>query len=248
MSSYGVNSDNDPLVTVSWWDRLNASALLAITPEYRGIKRAQEAGFGSKPTFDQLPPMPLAYKVIAGVKVRYAHAGSPDRPTVILLNPLPQSIVAFAPVWERLASRFNLYAYDLPGFGGSDGGVDYMTFESQGRFLRDFITEFSIKHPHLVGPDIGMAAILAYATQQPNEVESIVIGDGPGIAPSANGSIIDKMVNSSFWRSVMKSAGAGAFVHAANQLCYVNYVPDSGGGFRLHPLLFRSHWSGHEVV
>ena len=194
MSSYGANRKDEPLMSVSLWDRLNANVLLTITPEYRGIKDAQGADFGSKPTFDRLAPMPLAYRVIAGVKVRYAHAGSPDRPSVILLNPLPQSIVAFAPVWERLASRFNLYAYDLPGFGGSDGGVEYMTFESQGRFLRDFIAEFAIKRPHLVGPDIGMAAALAYVTQQPNEVESIVIGDGPGIAPSTNGSIINKMV------------------------------------------------------
>ena len=40
-----------------------------------------------------------------------------------------------------------------------------------------------------------MAAALAYVTQQTNEVESIVIGDGPGIAPSTNGSIINKMVD-----------------------------------------------------
>ena len=152
--------------------------------------------------------------------------GSPDNPTVILLNPLPQSIVAFAPIWEQLASQFNLYAYDLPGFGRSEGGNEMMTFEAQGQFLRDFINEFKIQKPHLVGPDIGMAAALHYVTHFPNDVESLMIGDGPGIAPSKNGSIINKAVNSGFWRLGFKVTGAATFVHAANQLCYVNYVPN----------------------
>jgi len=114
--------------------------------------------------------MPLEFKTIAGVKVRYAHAARQDCPTVLLMNPLPQSIVAFAPLWDGLASHLNLYAYDLPGFGGSEGGLEYMTFETQGRFLNDFIAEFDIQSPHLVGPDVGMSAALAYVTHFPNEV------------------------------------------------------------------------------
>jgi pimeloyl-ACP methyl ester carboxylesterase len=216
----------EPLKRASWLDRFNAGVLLAITPEYGAVKRAQGKNYGTQPTFTRLAPMPLAFKTIAGVRVRYAHAGSPDNPTVILLNPLPQSIVAFAPIWERLASQFNLYAYDLPGFGRSNGGAEYMTFEAQGGFLRDFIAEFGIETPHLVGPDIGMAAALHYVTHFPNDVASLVVGDGPGIVPSKNGSIINKAVKSGFWRLVFKATGAGTFVHAANQICYLNYVPN----------------------
>ncbi len=211
---------------VTWLDRFNTRALLLITPEYGGVKRAQGPEYGKQPTFSRPAPMPLEFKSIAGIRTRYAHAGSPDNPTVILLNPLPQSIVAFAPIWEQLASQFNLYAYDLPGFGRSEGGNEMMTFEAQGKFLRDFISEFNIHKPHLVGPDIGMAAALHYVTHFPNDVESLMIGDGPGIAPSTNGSIINKAVNSGFWRLGFKVTGAGTFVHAANQLCYVNYVPN----------------------
>ena len=92
-----------------------------------------------------------------------------------------------------------------------------MTFEAQGRFLRDFISEFGIEKPHLVGPNVGMAAALAYVTHFPNDVASLAIGDGPGIAPSQNGSVINKMVDSGFWRLIFKIAGAGTFVHAANK-------------------------------
>jgi pimeloyl-ACP methyl ester carboxylesterase len=214
------------LKTISWLDKLNANVLLAITPEYSTIQQARGKGYGKQPTFRQPAPMPLDFKDIAGVKVRFAHAARQDSPTVILMNPLPQSIVAFAPLWDGLASHFNLYAYDLPGFGSSEGGVEHMTFEAQGRFLHDFIAEFGIQSPHLVGPDIGMPAALAYVAHFPNDVASLLIGDGPGIAPSNNGSVINKIANSAFWRLVFKIAGAATFVQAGNSLCYVNYVPN----------------------
>ena len=207
-------------------DRFSTSVLLLVTPEYGDVKRAQGSGFGQQPTFSSPAPMPLQFREIAGVNVRYAHAGSPDNPTLILLNPLPQSIVAFAPIWERFASQFNLYAYDLPGFGRSEGGTEFMTFAAQGQFLSDFISEFEIEKPHLVGPDIGMSAALHYVTNFPNQVESLIIGDGPGIKPSSNGSIISKVVDSAFWRLVFKIGGAGTFVNAGNRICYLNYVPN----------------------
>lgn len=210
----------------TWLDRLNTSVLLAVTPEYTEVKKAQGRDYGEQPTFPSPAPMPLEFKNISGVTVRYAHAGSAENPTVILLNPLPQSIVAYAPIWESFASQFNLYAYDLPGFGRSEGGNEFMTFEAQGKFLRDFIAEFKIEKPHLVGPDIGMSAALHYVTNFPNEVESLIVGDGPGIAPSANGSIINKVVNSAFWRLIFKVGGAGTFVNAGNRVCYLNYVPN----------------------
>ncbi len=98
-----VNSHipTEPLRAASWLDKFNASALLAITPEYRAVKRAQGKSYGTQPTFTRPAPMPLEFKTIAGVKVRYAHAGSPDNPTVILLNPLPH-LRRYRPRWLKL--------------------------------------------------------------------------------------------------------------------------------------------------
>jgi hypothetical protein len=50
-----------------------------------------------------------------------------------------------------------------------------------------------------------------------HRAQSLLIGDGPGIAPSANGSVIDKMVTSAFRRRVFKTAGAGAFVECGDR-------------------------------
>jgi pimeloyl-ACP methyl ester carboxylesterase len=212
---------------IGLYGKLNAGVLLAITPEHKTISSAQRAsGRGDKPTsaaagFSMQP----AYRTIGGVKVRLAEGGKQDGPTVLLLSPLPQSILAFDPIWTRLGEQSRLVALDLPGFGRSEGGVEFMTFEAQGRFLEDFVNELGLEQVHIVGPDVGMAAALHYVIHSRHRAASLLIGDGPGIAPSHNGSVIDKMVHSGFWRMVFQIAGAGAFVEAANRLCYVNYVP-----------------------
>lgn len=213
-------------IRVSIWSRFKASAFLAITPEYSSIKKAQSKSQDKQPTFEKLDPLPLEFAKIDGVKVRYAHEGQANKPTIILLSPLPQSILAYAPIWNKLVSNYNVYVYDMPGFGGSEGGKDYMNFEMQGLFLQKFIEYFKIQKPHIVGPDVGMAAALYYVCNLPNEVESLIIGDGPGVRPSQNGSLISKMVNSRLWRSVFSIVGAETFVFVGSRLGYVNYYPN----------------------
>jgi hypothetical protein len=41
------------------------------------------------------------------------------RDHALLVTPCPESLLAFEPIWARLAERFHLVAIDLPGFGRS---------------------------------------------------------------------------------------------------------------------------------
>jgi pimeloyl-ACP methyl ester carboxylesterase len=210
---------------ISLYGSLNCGVLLAITPEHSKIKatRAPKAGRPeARPTQFSIKPQ---LRTIAGVKVRYADGGKADGPVVLLLCPLPQSILAFDPIWDRLGARFRVVALDLPGFGRSEGGLEFMTFKAQGDFLQTFINELGLSDVHIIGPDIGMSAALHYVIHSDHKVASLIIGDGPGIDPSSNGSVIDKMVTSGFWRMVFRIAGSSAFVAAGNALCYVNYSP-----------------------
>jgi pimeloyl-ACP methyl ester carboxylesterase len=210
-------------------DQAIASALLLITPEYGGVRRVQRRNNRSRtPSLPAPAAMPLETVESLGERIRIARQPRPDAPTVLLLCPLPQSIVAFAPIWPSLAERFDLVAADLPGFGGSSGGIDWMTFAAQGRFLAGLIEQLGLQKPHIVAPDVGMAAAVAGVIQHPGLASSLVIGDGPSIAPSNNGSIINKLVKSGFWRFMVTMAGAGTFVEAANRLAYVTYTPNPG--------------------
>jgi pimeloyl-ACP methyl ester carboxylesterase len=100
-----------------------------------------------------------------------------------------------------------------------------MNTETQSRILAEFVSQMHISDFHLVGPDIGMPVALHYALRGDCRAKSLVIGDGPGISPTFNGSIIDRMVDSALWRLIFRIGGAGTFVAGANKLCYVNYTP-----------------------
>jgi len=213
-------------IKVSPFTKFCTKAFLMITPEYKEIKKAKKMFQSIEPTFSTLPDMPISSIDIKGVNIRYAHSSLEDKPTVILLSPLPQSIIAFAPIWGILSKRYNLYAVDLPGYGRSEGGNEYMTFKRQGKFLQDFIDVFNIKNPHIVGPDVGMAASLSYVCHNSTNVSSLLIGDGPGAKPSQNGSVINKLEKSRFWRTAFGILGSEVFAYAGINLGYVNYSPN----------------------
>ena len=171
------------------------------------------------------PVLPILTKDIGGVQIRYAHQENPGKPAVILLSPFPLSLLSFAGVWDRLARDHDLYAVDLPGFGGSEGGPEHMTFVGQGAFLAEFIAALNISKPHIVGADVGLPAALMLAIEHPELVASAMVGDGPAVSPSSNGSIIEKMVKSPFWHSIIRASGSAALVDGTKRLAYRSYVP-----------------------
>ena len=210
---------------ISLFDSLNASVLIALTPEYPKVKAARLA------STDQITARPGPFAMhpefvsIEGKRLRYARGGLAAGPTVLMLSPLPQSILCFDQIWPTLADHFRLVALDLPGFGRSEGGYEVMTFEEQSRVLDAFVRAMDLHDLHIVGPDVGMPVALHYAMHREHRATSLIVGDGPCVLPTANGSIIDKAVNSAFWRMIFRITGSGAFVEGANRLAYVNYTP-----------------------
>jgi pimeloyl-ACP methyl ester carboxylesterase len=219
-----MNSTPDP---IGFFGKLNASVLLTVTPEYGELKAVRRPGAGRAEARETHFAIQPEYRDIGGVKVRYAEGGKQDGPVVLLLSPLPQSILCYDPIWTKLGEYCRLIALDLPGFGRSEGGLEFMSFEAQSRFLHEFIQTLSLKQVHLVGPDVGMAAALHYVIHQDHDAASLLIGDGPGIVPSMNGSIINKAVDSGFWRMMFQITGAKAFVEGGYRLACVNYVPSA---------------------
>ncbi|WP_293442110.1 alpha/beta hydrolase [Planktotalea sp.] len=205
--------------------RLNAASLMMITPEFYKLrsKRSKGAGkinhdlanFTMKPEFMQLD----------GLKIRYATGGKADGPTVLFLSPLPQSILCYDTTWSSLSPSTNLVALDLPGFGQSQGNISYMTFAAQSAFLHKFIAKLGLTDVHIVAPDVGMPVALHYVMHRDHKAKSIMIGAGPSVQPSADGSLVRKMIGSIFWRFVFTMTGAPAFIGGANQLGYLKYSP-----------------------
>jgi hypothetical protein len=61
-------------------------------------------------------PTEMQFRVIDGLSVRFAQSADADRGAQdLLLNPWPECLLAFEPVWARLAEHACLVAVELPG-------------------------------------------------------------------------------------------------------------------------------------
>ena len=79
-----MNSTSKP---IGLFDKLNASVLLAVTPEYGKIKAARREGAGRISPSSRPQVMQPEYRSIAGVKVRVAEGGQTRRSCGVASEP-----------------------------------------------------------------------------------------------------------------------------------------------------------------
>lgn len=205
--------------------RINAMNLMLITPEFYRIRRIRSRGAAQIDHSDSQFAMTPEFIDLGGLKIRIATDRQSDKPTVLFLSPLPQSILCYDAVWSQLAGDADLVAVDLPGFGRSEGQSEHMTFAAQSAFLEQFIDTMGLSDVHIIAPDVAMPVAMHYAIHRPHKAKTLMIGDGPGIFPSHDGSLIRKITKSGFWRTLVRLNGARTFIAGATQLGYLHYSP-----------------------
>jgi pimeloyl-ACP methyl ester carboxylesterase len=127
-------------------------------------------------------PFQMQFRVIDGLTVRFAE--SADRGHhALLLSPWPESLLAFEPMWARLAGQAHLVAIDLPGFGHSQRHDGLLSPRAMGEFIIRAADAFGLTRPHVVGPSIGTAASLFAAAAHPGRLRSLVVGSGGAAVP-----------------------------------------------------------------
>jgi len=132
-------------------------------------------------------PIQTRFRVIDGLSIRFAESGDRDD-HALLLSPWPESLLAFEPVWSRLAERTHLVAIDLPGFGRSQRRDALLSPRAMGEFIMRAADAFGLGRPHVIGPDIGTAAALFAAAAHPARLRSLVVGSGGSAVPLQLGS------------------------------------------------------------
>jgi pimeloyl-ACP methyl ester carboxylesterase len=125
----------------------------------------------------------VRFRTIDGVRIRYADSGTPQEPTILLTSPWPESVYAFAPMWDSLGEHARLFAVDLPGFGASERRDDLLSPLAMGQFLAQLIAEADLGTPHIVAPDVGTAAALFAASAHPDRIASVIVGTGGAAVP-----------------------------------------------------------------
>jgi pimeloyl-ACP methyl ester carboxylesterase len=131
----------------------------------------------------QMTHMTPQERMADGLAIRYAEADTAGDETVLLLNPWPESLLAWDTIWTRLAGTARLVAIDLPGFGASERRAGLMSPRAMGKFLLRLIDEWELGHPHVVGPDVGTGAVLFAASEDLERFPSAVVGSGGASFP-----------------------------------------------------------------
>jgi pimeloyl-ACP methyl ester carboxylesterase len=138
-------------------------------------------------------PIETQFRVIDGLSVRFAQSEDRDD-HALLLSPWPESLLAFEPTWTRLAAHAHLVAIDLPGFGHSQRRDELLSPRAMGEFVIRAADAFGLGNPHVVGPDVGTAAVLFAAAAHPGRLRSLVVGSGGAAVPLQLGSVLKDWV------------------------------------------------------
>src|SRR5271170_6446362 len=102
----------------------------------------------------------LQFKTIDGLQIRFATNEKKSGDPILLLSPLPESILAFLPTWDMFAALGPVVAVDLPPFGRSEVRAEARTPEKVGDFVVRIMEAFALDRPHVSAPDIGTPACL----------------------------------------------------------------------------------------
>ena len=136
----------------------------------------------------------MQHKTIDGLQIRYATNGKTTGDPILMLSPLPESILAFLPIWDLIADLGPVIAVDLPPFGRSEVRKEARTPEPVGEFVLRIMEAFHLSAPHVIAPDIGTPACLFAAAKHPGVFKSLVIGSGATDHTDILGSL-DAIVN-----------------------------------------------------
>lgn len=123
------------------------------------------------------------FRMIDGMQIRFADSGGPQQRVALLTSPWPESLYAFAQMWDTLAEHARLFAVDLPGFGASERRDDLLSPRAMGGFLAQLVVEADLGRPHIIAPDVGTSAALFAAATHPELFAGVTVGTGGAAVP-----------------------------------------------------------------
>jgi pimeloyl-ACP methyl ester carboxylesterase len=135
----------------------------------------------------------MRFRLIGGLTVRFA-ANEDHGDHALLLSPWPESLLAFEPVWWRLAQNTHLVALDLPGFGHSQRSDSLQCPQAMGEFIIAAVDAFGLKHPHVVAPGTSTAAALFATARHPGRLRSLVVGSDASAVPLQLGGMVKEII------------------------------------------------------
>jgi 2-hydroxy-6-oxonona-2,4-dienedioate hydrolase len=143
----------------------------------------------------------------AAVRTRYAEAGSPDKPHVVLLHGTGGHWETFAPNLAALSEHFHCVAIDMIGNGFSDKPDYDYEIAVYIEHVLGVMDHFEMQRAHFIGMSLGAWVASTMAVSHPDRVGKVILMSPAGKeAAAANMARIrserTKAVNEPTWESL----------------------------------------------
>lgn len=109
--------------------------------------------------------------------IRWISIGSDDHPPLIFIHGTPWSSFVWQPYAKALSSRYKVYLFDIPGFGGSPGGKPLQGSPSP----NDDSSKISERDSSFAAQTEGFAAFLKSWSLRPDHPPHVIAHDVGGI-------------------------------------------------------------------
>ena len=118
---------------------------------------------------------------VDGLNIFFREAGSPSRPTIVLLHGFPSSSHMYRDLIPKLALNYHVVAADMPGFGYSDQPsveqVDY-TFDHLASVMDHFLDSISVTRYSIYIQDYGSPVGFRLFLKHPERIQAIITQNG----------------------------------------------------------------------
>lgn len=153
-----------------------------------------------------VPAEKVRYKVekVDGIDLFYREAGSPDRPTIVLLHGFPSSSHMYRNLIPLLADKYHVIAPDYPGFGQSaaPSREQYRyTFDNLSKTIGRLLEQKGVDRYALYVMDYGAPVGFRLAAANPNRVTAFVV---------QNGNAYQEGIDDAFWKPIKDYWRTGA--------------------------------------
>jgi pimeloyl-ACP methyl ester carboxylesterase len=197
--------------------------------------------------YDRPPVAPGAWLAESGLeaqfvtvsdqRLRYVRTGS--GPAVVLIHGFASSLYTWKDILPRLAPGHEVFALDLPGFGGSDQPPG-LTFGDLPRAVVGLMDSLEVESAALVGNSMGGATAAVVAARHPERVSALVLVDSAGLQrdESEHPGVV-RLVRSSLGPLVAHLPARRLFVEGALRQVFADdtHVTDERVAEYVHPLL-----------
>ena len=131
---------------------------------------------------------------VGGHRICYVRRGD-GAATAILLHGFGGDLNTWMFNHDSLASRYSVYALDLPGHGNSSKRVGARAFTELAEVLEGFMGCVGVGSAHVVGHSMGGAVAIEFALRHPERCRSLTLIASAALGPEIDGEYIQAFVS-----------------------------------------------------